>query len=194
MKIGYSVEGSTDRALINGLRDRWCPRATLEEGQFRGNTGARLRDEYEQICLELAYKGVDVMVFLTDANGAKWRKVQENELRKFPDNEKHRAIHGVADRNVECWLCLDPDWLLSVCGSTTVARKQLTAKDPKNAFSRLMGIDRDKKEEEIAALLQDAPLKTWHKRSTSFRDFYEQCHKLSQRMGCAIENILDLDR
>ncbi len=37
MKIGYSVEGSTDRAFIDGLRKLWCPHAELEEGRSDGD-------------------------------------------------------------------------------------------------------------------------------------------------------------
>ena len=36
MKIAYCVEGTTDRAILRGLRDRWCPQAELVEGRFRG--------------------------------------------------------------------------------------------------------------------------------------------------------------
>ena len=39
MKIGYSVEGSTDRAVLQGLKQRWCPEAQLVEGRFRGTSG-----------------------------------------------------------------------------------------------------------------------------------------------------------
>jgi len=45
MKIGYSVEGSTDRAVIRGLRRRWCPEAELIEGKVRGSTRLSLRRE-----------------------------------------------------------------------------------------------------------------------------------------------------
>jgi hypothetical protein len=45
MKIGYSVEGSTDRAVLKGLQRRWCPSAELLEGRFRGTTGQSARRE-----------------------------------------------------------------------------------------------------------------------------------------------------
>jgi hypothetical protein len=36
MKIAFCVEGSADRAILQGLRSRWCPSAELLEGTFRG--------------------------------------------------------------------------------------------------------------------------------------------------------------
>jgi len=68
MKIGYSVEGSTDRAFLEGLRRRWCPQAELIEGRFRGRSGQSQRREIPQTCLELVTKGTEVVVFLRDAN------------------------------------------------------------------------------------------------------------------------------
>ena len=68
MRIGYSVQGTTDRALLEGLRRRWCPHAELLEGPFRGSTRASLRREYHKICQAFVAQSVEVMVFLTDAD------------------------------------------------------------------------------------------------------------------------------
>ena len=111
MRIGYSVEGSTDRALLKGLKERWCPRAELVEGSFRGRTGTSLRRQYQKICDAFSIKRVDIMVFLTDADKRGWHEVQKDDRAKFPPECLDRAIHGVADRNIECWLCAEPGWL-----------------------------------------------------------------------------------
>lgn len=66
MRIGFSVEGSTDAALLRGLRDRWCPEAELLAGNMRGTTRQSARREIAKICVELKAKGVDVIVFLRD--------------------------------------------------------------------------------------------------------------------------------
>jgi pantoate kinase len=52
-----------------------------------------------------------------------------------------------------------------------------------------MGIDRDdRKEEAISDLVREAPLHSWL-RNPSFEDFYNQVRRMSQRLGCQIENI-----
>src|SRR6266478_3008886 len=84
MKIGYSVEGSTDRAVLEGLRQRWCPQAQLVEGHFRGMTDLSRRREIPKICVELQAKGVDCVIFLTDSNGPEWRPILNAERNRCP--------------------------------------------------------------------------------------------------------------
>lgn len=111
MKIGYCVEGSTDRGFVKGLADRWCPQAELIEGRFRGSTGLRLRAEIPKICIELSAKGCDVFFFLTDANDAVWTEVVKQQRKRVPAQFKHCTVSGVADRNIESWLCTDKEWI-----------------------------------------------------------------------------------
>lgn len=191
MNIGYSVQGSTDRAFLVGLKTRWCPDANLIEGRFRGSTRDSLRREYRKICAEFQEKSVDVMVFLTDADTGEWREVQKNERAKFPAEHLNRAIHGVAQRNVECWICAAPEWLAK---KLDVAVDAFRAHDPKKAFEQALEIDRDdRKEAEIAALVCQAPLKDWLT-NPSFDDFYEQARDLSQQFGCLIENLREAQK
>lgn len=186
MKIGYSVQGSTDRAFLEGLRQRWCPDAQMFEGYFRGMTGESLRREYRDICEEFVIKSVDVMVFLTDANGQGWREVQKNERSKFPPERLARAIHGVADRNMECWICAEPNY---VAGKLQIQAQELQTPNPKGIFEAAMDISRnDRKEAEIADLVKGAPLNSWLG-NASFEDFYEQVRDISKQLGCEIENV-----
>jgi len=186
MKVGYSVEGSTDRALLLGLKERWCPDAALVEGPFRGSTHQSLRREYRKICDQFVLAGVDVMIFLTDGNGNDWRAVQQNERASFPADRLFQALHGVPDRNIECWICADADWLGH---ELHVDPDSLRAEDPQGVFEAAMGITRDDKQEErISALVLRAPLRSWL-RNRSFEGFYDGARALSQRLGCAIENL-----
>ncbi|MBI1789849.1 MAG: hypothetical protein HYR60_20150 [Acidobacteria bacterium] len=187
MTIGYSVEGSTDRALLKGLHQRWCPEADLIEGRFRGSTGQSLRREYRKICDEFEARGVEVMVFLTDADAGEWREVQKNARSKFPSGQLTRAIHGVADRNVECWICANPEWLAKLLDESNP--EQFMCSDPKGVFERALRIDRDdRKEKEIAELTRLAPLGSWLK-NASFEDFYEQVRSHSLQRRCHVENL-----
>jgi hypothetical protein len=65
----------------------------------------------------------------------------------------------------------------------------LRAEDPQGVFEAAMGITRDDKQEErISALVLRAPLRSWL-RNRSFEGFYDGARALSQRLGCAIENL-----
>ena len=188
MKIGYSVQGSTDRAFLEGLKRRWCRDALTIEGGFRGSTKLSLRREYRKICEEFLARSVDVMVFLTDADEGSWHETKKDQISRFPDDCASLAILGVAERNVECWICADPEWLAR---ELDVDKARFTEDDPKGAFEHTMGIDRDdKKEEEIAELVRRAPMKDWLS-NPSFQDFYEQVRDKGQQLGCAVENLLD---
>src|SRR5271157_676732 len=104
MKIGYSIEGSTDRAMLRGLQRRWCPQAELVEGRFRGTSRESQRREIPRTCLELALKGADVIVFLRDTNEEDWRRVLKAEEARCRPEHQHLAVFGVCARNAESWL------------------------------------------------------------------------------------------
>ncbi|MBI3985296.1 MAG: hypothetical protein HY343_00090 [Lentisphaerae bacterium] len=186
MKIGYSVEGSTDRALLTGLRDRWCPGTELVEGHFRGKSGQSQRREIPGTCRELAFKGVDFAVFMRDANDEDWRGVLKADQSRCRPEHEHLAVFVVCGRNVECWLCADPTWLAA---RTDRHQADFTVDDPKGAFESALQIkSTDRKEPEIAALVKDAPLRQWL-RNKSFEAFYDELWRKSKGLGCQIENL-----
>jgi hypothetical protein len=191
VKIGYSVEGSTDRAFLRGLQKRWCPAAELIEGQFRGTSRLSLRREYAKICEELVLKGAGAMVFLTDGDCENWRDVQRNERAHFPEERRSMVVHGVPDRNIECWICADAGFVAD--DLRTVRPEELRVPDPKGRFESALGIERgDRKEMEIEGLVMRAPLRAWL-RNPSFEDFYDQVRALSQRLGCQVPNIWEAE-
>ncbi len=145
-----------------------------------------IRREYARICDELQLKGVDVMIFLTDCDTADWRVVQRNERDRFPAERLELSVHGVADRNIECWICVEADY---IAGRLQIEARVLRVADPKGVFQAAMRITRDdRKEVEIAALVREAPLHRWL-REPSFEDFYEQLRDKSARLGCQMENL-----
>jgi hypothetical protein len=191
MSIGYSVEGATDRAFLEGLRRRWCPDVTLIEGAFRGKSRIRLRRDIPKICQELAHKGARVIVFLTDANKQNWRQVKQRESALVPDHFLHMTLYGVADRNIECWLAADRDYLARLLG---LSPKDLAVDDPKGVIERALGITSyDRKEEKIASIVHYAPLRNWLKRSPSFETFYEDTRILSKQEQYNIPNEREKD-
>lgn len=162
----------------------------MVEGAFRGSTGRSLRRELAKICDDLfARKACDVLVFLSDADEADWRSIQRNEVEKLPDHFRAFAVYGMADRNIECWLCAHADY---IAGHTRRDAADFRVADPKGAFESAMNITRDdKREAEIAALVTEAPfavLKVWHGQP-SFEDFFDQLWAVSRQRGCEIENL-----
>jgi len=190
MKVGYSVEGSTDRAFIKGLKERWCPYITLEEGHFRGSTGQSQRREIDKICFELNSKDAGLIIFLRDANNEDWKVVLKEFSRLCPNEFKHLTIFGVCDRNIECWICADVQW---IANKTNKSASEFQTDDPKGVFEDAMEITGfDKKEKEISKLVLDVPietLKNWYKNNPSFNKFYEDLWQFRVTYNCQIENI-----
>ena len=185
MEIGYSVEGSTDRALLHGLRDRWCPEAELIKGKIRGQT--RRPREIPNIYTELKFKGADIVIFMRDANNENWREVLAAESKYCKPENQDFTIFAVCNRNVECWICADVRWIKEQLRS----EDDFSIKGAKDAFEQAMQISRDdNKESEIIELVKKAPLKQWLQ-NRSFKDFYEKLRDKSQELGCRIENLLD---
>lgn len=185
MKIGYSLEGSTDRAFVTGLRDRWCPHAELVEGYFRGATALSQRREIPKTCEALIQKGVDVIVFLIDGNGVDWKTVKNDVVKCVLADHQHIVLIGIPDRNIECWLCCDATYASKELG---IEAEQLNTDDPKGVFEGALGISRDEKQEQkITQLVKRAPVKNWLN-NRSFENFYEDVLKFSQRKGCDVMN------
>ena len=188
MKIGYSVEGRTDRALLKGLGQRWCPRAELVQGRFRGTSGVSQTREIPNTCLELQSKGAEVIVFLRDANNEPWRDVLRGELARCRPDHQHLTVFGVCDRNVECWICADADWISRETGQPA---NEFRAADPKDVLESALGISRDdRKEQAIADLVSRAPLRNWLVNS-SFEAFYDEVRRLGVARDCPVENVRD---
>jgi len=191
MRIGYAVQGSTDRAFLRGLKERWCVDAEMVEGAFRGSTGLSLRRELAKICDYLFWqKSCDVIVILSDADETNWREIQRREVGKLPDSIEPFAVYGMADRNVECWLCADARYIAKETGR---AAEDFAVADPKGAFESAMDISRDdKRESKIAEVVREARpdvLQHWLGNSPSFKDFYNQLRTVSKQRECAIENL-----
>lgn len=186
MKIGYSVEGSTDRALITGLRDRWCPGAELVGGKFRGQTQTSRRREIPRICQELSAKSADVFIFLTDSNASPWREVKRGDAEKCPSQYLHLALFGVCLRNAECWLAADPGHIANFSGRS---EPEFRVEDPKGIVGSAFGITGiEKQEQKIADFVRTAPLHRWLE-NPSFEDFFDQVWQKSKERGCRIENL-----
>jgi hypothetical protein len=191
MKIGYSVEGSTDRAIITGLKNRWCPSAELLEGKFRGLTHTSRHREIPKICQELSIKQADLIIFLTDSNVNPWRKVQKGDRDKCPAEYKHLSVFGVCLRNAECWLSADPGYIAKHFGLT---EPEFRMENPKGVVELAFGVTgTEKQEPAIAEFVRTSPLRHWMN-NPSFEDFFDQLWQKSKELGCEIENLREPHR
>jgi hypothetical protein len=191
MKIGYSVEGSTDRAIITGFRNRWCPGAQLLEGKFRGQTQTSRRREIPKICQELSLKQVDLIVFLTDSNAEAWREVRKGDAEKCPPHYQHLSVFGVCLRNAECWLAADAGHIAKRFGRNET---EFQVDDPKGVVESSFGITgTEKQEAAVAEFVRTAPLHRWMA-NPSFEDFFDQLWQKSKELGCQIENLRESQR
>jgi len=133
-------------------------------------------------------EGVDCIVFLTDSNGPHWRKVLRAEKDRCRLEHRDIAVFGVCLRNVESWLSADPDYIANYFGRP---RNEFTIDDPKGIVESAFGITKaDKKEDEIAAFVFNAPLRQWLI-NQSFEEFYKSIRRMSRQLGCQVENLLD---
>jgi len=188
MRIAFCVEGSADRAILHGFRDRWCPAAELVEGRFRGQLP---RSQIPKECKLLASKGADLIVFLRDANLEHWRDVLRADEAKCPPEFRQLVIFG--DRNAECWLAAAPDHLANRLGRP---KSELLSEDPSpyvKAGFGMLGFDKEEKEPEVARYVATAPLSSWLGNS-SFEHFYEQLWLKSKQLGCPLENLREAAR
>ncbi|MFH0823057.1 MAG: hypothetical protein V2B18_09935 [Pseudomonadota bacterium] len=188
MKAGYSVEGSTDRAFLRGLRDRWCPAVELVEGRFRGRSGQSQRREIPKTCIELSSKGAELIILMRDANDEYWRDVLKADSGRCADEHRHFVVFAVCDRNIECWLCADRNWIAYRTGR---AATEFAVANPKVVFESAMQITTfEKREDEIASMVRAAPLHRWLS-NKSFEAFYESLRQMSKDFTCRIENLRD---
>lgn len=194
MKIGYYVQGSADQAFVHGLADRWCPRAELAKGKFRGESRESFQREIFKALHDLRDNHhCDVLVVLTDSDAARWREVKRREWQRMPEDCHHMSVFGVADRNIECWLALDREALAHELGCSA---EEIPNDDPsgfvKNRFEiDVRGEERDKAKKRIQRFVASAPMRTWIQESESFEDFYKDIRNLSARRQCRIPNELE---
>jgi hypothetical protein len=184
VKIGYLPEGSTDGAVIAGLRDQLCPGAELIEGTFRGSTTRNRPRELRRACLELREKGADVIVDLNDANEMTWSARCQQERAWIPQEYHHRLITGAPKPNIEAWLIADAGYFQRQknrgCRPKPDDPKALKAL-VEEAFG-VTGIE--KKEDEISGFVAGAPLTEWERDDNSFGGFLQECRNMAHQLNC----------
>ena len=197
MRIGYHVQGAADEAFVYGLAERWCPRAELAPGKFRGRSKESLRREIKQALYALRdHERCDVLIVLTDSDTRpSWRDVKREDWERVPQDCHHMCVLGVAERNIECWLAVDRGALARELGC---APDDIPTNDPSGFVKRRFGLgERDNARKDakrrVSRFVAQAPLKSWIKGSKSFEDFYRDAKILGARMHCDMPNELEGD-
>lgn len=193
MKIGYYVQGTADEAFMHGLVDRWCPRASVAQGKFRGSSRESFRREIAKALRDLRDdKGCDVLVVLTDSDVNLWREVKKREWKRVPADCQHLCVFGVADRNIECWLAIDRPALAGELGCDPV---EIPSDDPSGFVDRRFGLrqrdlHRENAKARVSRFVAQAPMKSWIQGSPSFEDFYKDARALAAQIRCDMPNEL----
>ena len=187
MKIGYIIEGISDEAFITGLRNRWCKHAKLEPLAFRG-TALHPR-KYPGFCKEGQLKGCDVVIVLKDSDEEDLNTVYTNAKKYLDAETLHYVIVGVPVRNIECWMCANPEYIAS---RYNCEPDDFRVKDPKAAFERALNITNYERQfEKITALVQEYPSLRPMLEKSSFKRFYDNVRDFAQQNGCQIPNEWD---
>ena len=188
------VEGSVDRAFLRGLKERYCRTAQLVEGIYRGRSGATIRRELT-IELPLLFKKEDCVfvVVLTDSNDQDWMTIFNREFNKVPVDLRYKTIYGVAQRNIECWLCLDRD---ALARRLNCEPQELDVPDPSRVVKRRFGFVRDPFENEqaehlVSDFVSDSAYHTLTNRSSSFKHFWNQVREKAALANCQLSGSLD---
>jgi hypothetical protein len=184
VKIGYLVEGSTDRAVVRALAARLCPKAQLVEGAFRGSLkGSGRKRELPKACAALREMGADVIVDLNDANEMAWHQRRDQERAWTPPELHHLVVIGAPKPNVEAWLVADAAHFERTTGQSCRPAPQ----DPKALVERAFAVTGgDRKEDEIAAFVRAADLEAWSA-DASFGGFMAEARDKAVGLGCALD-------
>jgi hypothetical protein len=184
MSIGFAAEDYAHEALLRGLSRRWGLEASLHKIPCRGSGRPGLTRDLRQgeICFTAQEKGYDTVAVLVDADRRPWNEVRtEMSARVSPFFQSVGALVGVCDRNVECWLAADPDYLAR---RLEINADELRVDDPKGVVQAAIRAKRIRVEE----LVEAAPVGRWIDSSPSFEAFYDDARTLGQRKGCDVPN------
>lgn len=191
MKIGYYVQGTVDEAFVKGLSERYCPKAVLAKGKFRGASAPSLRRDLRIALLDLRNNhSCDYLVVLTDADDAEWHDIYKREWDKVPIDCKHITVFGVANRNIECWLSIDRSALAAELGCKA---EDIPTDNPSGFVKRKFGVgsrgtERQAGKERIEKFVSEVSFYNWLQNCKSFEHFWDQIYTLSKQSDCTIPN------
>ncbi|MEW5945848.1 MAG: hypothetical protein AB1742_06580 [bacterium] len=181
MKIGFTCQGSTDEAFLEGLKESVCPRAVLIKGDARGSSGESFRREIRKILPALREKGAEIFIILNDSDAGKFREIKKRESAYVPEEYKADTVYGIAERNIECWLTADQNYCKKRFGTSPPRDSRFR----KKYFVKAMGISaRSPKKEDIISFVKDAQIGEWRKKSRSFDHFCRELVVMEKKKNC----------
>ena len=197
MRIGFLGEDSAHEAVIIGLAQRWCPQAEVVGGKdyYRGHGKRRRRQLRDAVPELLDVEKCDCVVLLVDSDNDTWSEAVKGERGFLLPEYHHAAAIGAPERNIECWLSLDPPDLAAYTGWSEADIRSARKGDPKGvvgaAFQQASEADPVGGVYAVMTVfVAKAPLAYWLE-DNSFRAFYERCQEIAQTFGCALPNEMN---
>ncbi len=189
-------QGPSDLGFLEGLRDRLGCDAELVD--YSSDPSLRQRGSYtrrsDARLIWQRFRNVDLIVRLTDGDTDRPQEARRTEGQRWPEEAWPLLVVGVCDRDVEHWLCLDPDYAGRVLGFD--AHQLPGDREERSGFVksriRLTCPDGDYRSF-VRRIVRDAPpetLKRWLANG-AFADFYEQCRDAAQQHDCVVANLRD---
>ncbi len=189
-------QGPNDLGFLTGLRQLLGCDAELVNRLSDGSE-ARLRDHVTRRKQDAKYiwdhRGdVDLIVRLTDGDTDSPQDTIRKELDRWPSEAGPLLVCGVCDRDVEHWMCLDPDYAAEKLGfdkNQLPGRREERSGFIKNRIKKRCG------SQDYMAFVADfvnnappATVRRWLA-NPAFSRFYDRCRDAAQEHTCPVENL-----
>ena len=194
-KIGIIYQDRNSREFLLGLRDRLnCEAELIDPPAAIGITRDLPRRQANRAWAFFQKAGVDLVIRLTDSDGARWQEVRREELGRVPEVARSVWICGVAVNNLEDWLSGDPAHLARVLDASASEIQNISNRT--GVVKRLISKKRSSREDSsdcVARIVRDAPSDVFRQwlNSNSLRQFYADCRAAASCAGCETANELD---
>ncbi len=190
-------QGENDIGFLEGLRDRLGCEAesvTYLLGLPRLRQRGHFTLKRDAARISEGHPSADLIVRLTDGDADRPQDAYREELRRWPASVQSKLVCGVCDRDIEHWMCLDPDYaarrLCYSLGQLPKERKERTG-FLKGRIDEMRGSQSRK--DYVARFVREAPKETvlrWLA-NPAFRHFYDQCRDKAQQHDCVVANLRD---
>jgi hypothetical protein len=194
VEVVLVAQGENDIGFLEGLRERLrCGANAIH--YLSGHPELRQRSHHTRTCdakdICERFRNADLIVRLTDGDANRPQDACREELERWPSHARPKLVCGVCDRDVEHWICLDPDY---------AARRLHFAPDqlPKERKDRSGFIKHrideargsQARKDFVAGFVRDAQVATMRRwlANPAFGTFYSECVRAAKLQDCEVND------